>query len=236
MKKSLILSVVMTLVLVISMSTATFAWYTSNDTATITANTITAQSTSGNLRVSVTPDTPGDVVTNSNGSQAYYTVSGLFEPAAPVVDGNISTASDWVHNTDPNSVVLKPISGFDGFVETGIIEVEDDSMNVINFKVDIDIVTSYTSNKSDGDFACIITNESNGKLAWTSYNTATKSGENYSDTATGINAQTGSADIAMNATGVTLKYYIWFNGKTMSNADGGINFSVKFTFTDTTAA
>ncbi len=235
MKKSLILSVVMTLVLVISMSTATFAWYTSNDRATITASTITAQSTSGNLCVSVTPDS-GETVSNSNGSQASYVVGGQFFPAAPVANTDFATVSNWVYNSDSKGILLTALGGFDGFVETGTIEVFDDSENVTQFTVSIELSSDFTSNQADGDFACIVTNSSSGPQAWTQYDTVAKSGDVYTDNATAITAQTTSTNISMNPTGVTLKYYIWFNGKTMANADAETSFSVKFTVIDTTNA
>lgn len=63
MKKSLILSIVMTLVLVISMSTATFAWYTANSNVTANINTITAASASGDLQIAITGE---DVETPAN--------------------------------------------------------------------------------------------------------------------------------------------------------------------------
>lgn len=228
MKKSLILSVVMTLVLVVSMSTATFAWYTSNNQATVTANTITAQSTSGNLRVDVFPDTPGDTVTNPNQSQAYYTVSGLFEPTAPIQGEDLSVASNWVHNTGSTEINLERCgSNFTNYVETGSIIVTDDSHNITQFKITVG-VDGPAGN--EGKFNCIVTDQNGSIVAKTAYNSVNSA--NFNQTV--ANDASLSSFIAMNLTGVTLNYYIWFDGPNMTNADGGKQFNVTFTFVDST--
>lgn len=52
MKKSLILSVIMSLVLVVAMSTATYAWYNQSTSVTATMTNLTATSSVGYLRIS----------------------------------------------------------------------------------------------------------------------------------------------------------------------------------------
>ncbi len=52
MKKSLLMTIIMTLVLVVAMSTATYAWYTSNSTVNVSETTVnTATSNSSNLGI-----------------------------------------------------------------------------------------------------------------------------------------------------------------------------------------
>lgn len=88
MKKSLLLSIVMTLVLVVAMSTATFAWYTANAKVTASATEITAGTSGSSLVITAEDNATVDSTQNS----VALTLTGTIDPMVLAEDYEVGDA------------------------------------------------------------------------------------------------------------------------------------------------
>lgn len=222
MKKSLILSIVMTLVLVISMSTATFAWYTANTEATATVSTITAATASGDLKVafkSNKSNLPQDAA-----YEVEYVAAGTLNPAAPqaLLTADTVKTADWLTGTTK-------AEGFEGSDATyteseyGVITLSNTSTSPTNAIT----MTVTVSGDTDLDDNVEIIVVCAGNII---YNTAYAYGTD--GTAAGnAEAVTTGAIAALGSKGsVDVEYYIWFDGYAMDNSDMGKAINVEFAF------
>lgn len=98
MKKSLLLSSIMALVLVIALSTATFAWYGSSNSATATMQTLEATSGAGNLQIKINDGTYGATAT-------YTAPAGKYEPAS-ILESAGTTLANWEYSAETNNWVM----------------------------------------------------------------------------------------------------------------------------------
>ena len=96
MKKSLLLSSIMALVLVIALSTATFAWYGSSTQASATMATLEASSGNGNLQISLDQSTWDSDVTYNTTTGAKYVPASLNATVTDITADALSTKTNWV--------------------------------------------------------------------------------------------------------------------------------------------
>lgn len=224
MKKSLILSIVMTLVLVISMSTATFAWYTSSTSATATVNTVTAASGSGNLKIVLTPDGTEALTTNTQNAQA-YTFAGQLNPVAPTAD-----LTAWVNastTTEGVTTYTDVTTAKEGYVESGSIVLSDDSGKITAIKITLSATS--LSKVVAADCVIVLVDAEDNIVANTAFNTVSNTEGEWSDDADAVAANATDAEITFSSN-ATLTYYIWFNGVSMSDADKAGAFTANFAF------
>lgn len=86
MKKSLLMTIIMSLVLVVAMSTATYAWYTSSDRVTVAETEVTAAtSSSSNLAIGATA--------GGKETSATIVMSGGLIPMIPTAEWVIGTSA-----------------------------------------------------------------------------------------------------------------------------------------------
>ena len=232
MKKSLILSVVMTLVLVISMSTATFAWYTANNSVTATVSNIEAASASGDLQIAM-----------SDGTGSAYAVTraltGTINPIAPNASlagvDNAWTQGTWKGwNLAADGKATQSAATFGNDVVTGTITLSNASTQATGA---ISVNVEVEGENADNTEVVLVYNNTIVYSSAYNYGGADVNAEDKLDAATTADAIEGSAlagvltSIANGGAGATLTYYIWFDGFTLTNAGMGKIANVTFTFT-----
>lgn len=225
MKKSLILSVVMTLVLVISMSTATFAWYTANNSVTATVSNIEAASASGDLQVAMS-DQDADGQTAYAATRTFAADAKVVKPIAPaaVLTTDIPSATWNGWNLDASGNATENGATFGNDVVTGTITLSNASTTATGA---ISVVVAISGENADNTEVVLVYN---GNVV---YNSAYGYGEaaNATTAATEANTLSTALTSISNGAGAELTYYIWFDGYTLTNAGMGKLASVKFTFT-----
>ena len=226
MKKSLILSVVMTLVLVISMSTATYAWYTTNDKVTATVSTVKAATSSGNLRITKDEATDGwtTEVTNTVDKALMPTC-----PSAKFDETNLPSGTLWLTGTQDNkgSVTLGEPSASSQVI-TGTWKLYNDAQQPTG-KITLDVTSTgdFPNALTNEEYEYVITDE-NGTVLWgTTYNYGNLE-NNKEGTATAV--QTGISSLGPNSQ-IELKFYIWLDGWDVNNTDQGKSVNLQFKFT-----
>ena len=229
MKKSLLLSIVMTLVLVVAMSTATFAWYTANAEVTAQAGTITATTGGSNL-----------LIKNSAQDAQYATstsvLAGTAAPAAPAANLT-ATPEDiqWYTGSQDNVGVTNLTKA--AYSSSVVAKQTFTLLNNGNATATV----SATVNAEAGDALeandiCYILVSGGTVLAVSDYSVVL---DNYdadelqggvlADKVAAGETETGSIQIARDGTAeVTL--YVWFNGVNMNNANQGKTFDIDLTF------
>ncbi len=237
MKKSLILSVVMTLVLVISMSTATFAWYTANNQVTATVSNIEAASASGDLQIAMSEqDAEGQ--TAYAATRTFADDAKVVKPIAPNASlaglDNAWTQGTWKGwNLAADGTATENGATFGNDVVTGTITLSNASTSATGA---ISVVVDVSGTNADNTEVVLVYDNTIVYSSAYNYGGAAVNGDNKLDAATTAAAIEGSAladaltSIA-NGAGATLTYYIWFDGFTLTNAGMGKIANVKFTFT-----
>ncbi len=240
MKKSLILSVVMTLVLVISMSTATFAWYTSNSTVTATVAQITAASSSGSLNISITSN-DGATLDNESKFDVSATLPADFA-INPVCPNGALTSNATPNGMFATGIIdgkskehkLSVVNALSGYVVSGTILISNADENLAEGLTIPTVLKSVTC--ADENIAWAIFDSSNNLYATSqfSYITSAISGETVKTAAdyfTNVEATAEYSQFSVAKAGDTiLSYYIWFDGATTVNAHQGNVASVSFEF------
>ena len=220
MKKSLLLSIVMTLVLVVAMSTATFAWYTANATATATASRIQAESAASNIQISnaeagtyaqsVKLDDVGTVAAvvptaeldNDGDSWRKATVAYTGDtPTYTWTDGSVTAKTVWLYNNGGSAVNVNA---------TAAAVAADGAAGDISGKVQYAIFIGDT-----------LIGRSNYKYV-TSANEATNVGTAAEAEATSYSL------LPKTATAVTI--YIWIEGIELVNTEANYAADVTVTF------
>lgn len=233
MKKSLILSVVMTLVLVISMSTATFAWYTANNSVTANVNTITAATATGNLAIEMSEGT------NDGTAEATRTLTGSIKPIAPNASlagaDNVWTQGTWKGwNLDVDNKARDNGATFDADVVKGTITVTNQDASSATGAISVSV--SITGDNAANAEVVLVYNNTIVCSSAYNYGGATVNDEGKLDAATTAEAIEGSTlattltSIAASQSAV-FNYYIWFDGFTIANANQAQSADVTFTFT-----
>ena len=114
-KRLLITSIVMMLVVAVALSTATYAWFTSNNSVTASSITMTATSSNtASLAIAWVPAGENPVPTYSSSIESDV-VSTLFSPAAPTT----ITAATTLANFTFGSSTIKTINGLNYFNADG---------------------------------------------------------------------------------------------------------------------
>lgn len=208
MKKSLILSIVMTLVLVISMSTATFAWYTANDTVTANTAQVTASTAAGNLKISKDNSTWATTIT-------------FDAPAAPTAP-MMPTAADL-------SAFATAIKASDGTItySTGasaqtytfyLSNVDSDALTL-----DFSVTPTDGTDTSSLRYAIL---QGTTIVESSAFDYLTSTTAATEDAKTAVEAANTTYEIATNASSVEFKVLLWHDGATMVNAEGGKTSSI----------
>ena len=142
MKKSLLMTIIMSLVLVVAMSTATYAWYTSSSTVNVASTTVTA-ATSDSSNIGIGADA------NATGTTHTITVSSsaTLSPMVPVTtDGTITkttaftTAVQTTANTFSDPKAGSPATYQDFYV------VNHNKDNAVNVQAAVTIVDENATN------------------------------------------------------------------------------------------
>ena len=233
MKKSLLLSIVMTLVLVVAMSTATFAWYTANKQATVNATEITANTAGSSILVADAAD--GEFSTSMT-----LAAAGKLDPAAPLAKAEEKTyaqftdINNWVNGTyddNTSSATTTAVTTFANSVYTDSIFLRNDG----GATVTLNITANYSATGLTDDADALVET----KVCYVVYNGDTvvlQSQYNVMDgvkagaTATSVANDSESFDVVANASGSTeLKVVIWIDGAEVINSDALNAFKLGFT-------
>ncbi|MBO7187370.1 MAG: hypothetical protein J6V68_03135 [Clostridia bacterium] len=86
MKKSLLMTIIMTLVLVVAMSTATYAWYTSSSAVSVSKTTVST-ATSGSSNLAIGAEAGGNITSIS------MTMDKAVEPMIPTTNWTVGTTA-----------------------------------------------------------------------------------------------------------------------------------------------
>lgn len=236
MKKSLILSVVMTLVLVISMSTATFAWYTANNKVTANINTITASKASGNLVITMGEKEENES-TKNNPTVATRILTGEIPPLAPnktLAAGDFATMTNWNTarvNAADGSVTAGAASNTDYIKGTiTITNASDQETGAITVAYDINKTSVKAFETSKVNWALVI----GSTVITDGYDVSNVVAEtNVATKGTAVTASASKQVVASLAgqASVEIAYYIWFDGWDMTNYDMDSSVDVNFVFT-----
>lgn len=222
MKKSLILSVVMTLVLVISMSTATFAWYTANNSVTATVSNIEAASASGDLKVAMSEQDASSTAYAATRTFAEH--EKILKPIAPaaVLSTDIPSAT-WKGYNVVSGTATDNNAAFGSDVVTGTITLSNAAPTATGA---ISVTVDVTGENATNTEVVLVYNDV------IVYNSAYRYGATAD--ATSAVEESNTLNTALSSIGTTpveLTYYIWFDGFTIANADMSKIANVKFTFT-----
>ena len=225
MKKSLILSIVMTLVLVISMSTATFAWYTANNSATASVSTITANTAAGNLQISSD--------SGANWSNTATITGDILDPTSPTVafagDMAAFKAVNWATGNEGNLTLAAASE-----VLYGEFWIRNDAAE------GLDVTIGITPTGSSDTYSYILYDATNAKIvAGKGYNLTVADGLTKGAAQT-ITPDAGATTIsALNnqTEKVVLQIIVWFDGWDTVNTDQGetVQFALTFNGTATQA-
>ena len=224
MKKSLILSIVMTLVLVISMSTATFAWYTSSSEATASMGTITAAAADSNLLISKSANS------GFAPSIVYDDVNNV-APLAPIaafssVD-TFGAADNWTGGTTAIG---------DGGVETHTITagktvtsytfyISNDAAEAIDVNVEV-------SDAGAADYEKFIVATGSQVLAYNgAYSLSEVADTTYAEAAADATHTANPTITDVGTTPIAITVYIWFDGWDHVNTNAGETIDLTITFT-----
>ena len=215
----------MTLVLVISMSTATYAWYTSNNTVKASVTTIEAATSSGNLRISLDGTSYSTAVTE--------TVKNVLNPVCPseVLDSTKAAGEYWLTGKlagDGTATVSGPAAAGTNVV-TGKMYLNNDAQEETG-AITMTLTGAAVEGKEGIEVADIeyLFIDSNGVLWGTSYSYGKKADANEPQArAEAVSA--GITKLAANQT-VEMNYYIWLDGWDVVNADQGKALNLTFTF------
>ena len=224
MKKSLVLSIIMTLVMVVAMSTATFAWYTSNNSVQATGGELTASTAAGNVTIGHTALTA-----------TYTAISWVDGSGVETPEDNPATAGKIATPYAPMMPTNATLTGFATAVQSaGGTITYTTGVNCAQYKFYLSNLNSDAINLS---MSCQIANDVSGNFRWAivtvidetptvisnsafNYLTATANGVTEDATAE-VLAKTGTYNLAEDANGVEFTIYVWFTGDDMENADGG---------------
>ena len=234
MKKSLILSTIMTLVLIVAMSTATFAWYTSNSSVQGTGMQLTASTAAGNVTIGHTAQT------------ATHTAISWVTKAQNDEENPDNTATA-VQNTTPASPMMPTSATLAGFA-TGVKAA--DGTITYTPGVPCSQYNFYLSNlNSDGltlTVSANIVNDTTGDFRWaivakvddvdtiistSGFNYLTSTSSTKTDAIDTVDPKTGTFDLDKNANGVEFTVYVWFSGDSMTNADSGKSAGLNISIT-----
>lgn len=244
MKKSLILSVVMTLVLVISMSTATFAWYTANNQVIAYVNTITASKASGNLVIEMAEGEEDDS-TIENKTVATRLMTGVFPPLAP--NKELKQAADFTTMANWNTARVDPATGSvlvgsaeAGNYVTGTIKLTNDSDQATGAITVAGLIKKSASSTKNiaakVKWALVI----NGSTIITSGYSVSEIGENNIATQAENDVVASESNVVVDSlvtgTTVNIAYYIWLDGWDLTNYDMDASVDATFTFNAAAAA
>ena len=213
----------MTLVMVVAMSTATFAWYTANKSVNAQISNITAASAAGDLQISMTvngQEAGGNAYSQSFAFDAETTT---FAPCMPKT--LLSEGQTWQQGS-LNAVGEWSSSGSTFAGVTGTITLSNksgDPTGEITATINDPVITSKLVKKD----ICVAIMKGNTIYASTDYN--------YGDCTLDIDGEIASAVSAKipaleGGESVELTFYIWFNGATVVNANMGGSFSIGFEF------
>lgn len=236
MKKSLVLSIVMCLVLVASMTTATFAWYSANDSVIANINTITAASATGDLQIKFGGQA-------SYGYEVSMDMTGTLNPISPKtaygVDG-VDTSSEFLTSNwytgkkTPTNTSLT-IASPTGNVITGTIELYNAS-NAATNNIALSVTPSFVT--ALGELSDLKYVFANGSTIYASNAYSTVAGEYANkqhanqETLKGTPAVARSNTLGTIAgnTGLTVTYYIWLDGFETTNTSMGAVFNMNLRF------
>ncbi len=231
MKKSLILSIVMTLVLVISMSTATFAWYTANSTATATVGTITADTAGGDISVDII-SLNGEAVTIDAGYKVSAESNKAISPAAPLEAISTYTAATTTDEWETGSIGINAdgiTEEFNSTVVTGTADLYFGEIAITNSSTtNVEVTVSATPADNVGSLKVIIFDENNVILFGSAYNTGADENGDPEDSVDAVAA--GTNKVTLGKATKYIKFIAWFEGYEMENADMGKTASIAFNF------
>lgn len=226
MKKSIVLSIIMTLVMVVAMSTATFAWYSANSTASASGMALSASTAAGNVTIGHTAETI-----------SHTAISWV----ANDTDEDTSTAAQIANARAPMMPTAADLSNFatgvkaaDGKI-TYSTGAECAKYTFFLSNQNSDAITLSISGTPSGDlvdhyeWAIVIGGNVISNSAY-SYLTATTNGVTE-DAKADVDAKTGTYTIGTNAIAVECTVYVWFAGNEMLNSDGGQSAALSISIT-----
>lgn len=224
MKKSLLLSIVMTLVLVVAMSTATFAWYTANAEVTATAGTITATTGGSNLLIKNSED-------DAEFATSTRVLAGEAAPAAPAANltANPESAQWYTGSQDNLGATNLTVAAYSSDV------VAKQTFTLLN-NGNATATVSASVNKVAGDSLeandiCYILVSGDVVLAVSDYSVVSGdyNADAPGDKVVAGSTTTGTIQLARDGEAV-VTLYVWFNGVNMNNANQGKSFNIDLTF------
>ncbi|MGN0819406.1 MAG: hypothetical protein ACI4M6_03295 [Christensenellaceae bacterium] len=227
MKRSLILSVIMTVVLVVAMSTATYAWYNQSTSVTATMTNLTATSAVGYLRISA----DGGSTWGSSASIA-GDASVQYRPATPL-SNQVATAS-WLvgfRNADNLFELAAPVSG-EVYVKSYQLVLKNEGQDDLTVCVSSAGYASISSSNADTALATQSVHaiyKADGSLLHTNgfnYGKVDDAEADGGAKAAGVVPVTNNTLTIASGASVTVNVYNWIDGwKATDEASGG---SVKF--------
>lgn len=229
MKKSLLLSIVMTLVLVVAMSTATFAWYTANAEVTAAAGTITATTGGSNLLIKNSED-------DAEFATSTRVLAGTAAPAAPAANLTATPeAIEWYTGSQDNVGATNLTKA--AYSSSVVAKQTFTLLNNGNATATVSAsVNPVAGSQLEANDICYILVSGNVVLAVSDYSVVSG---NYDadDLVDGVLAdkvaagetETGTISIARDGEAV-VTLYVWFNGVNMNNANQGKTFDIDLTF------
>ncbi len=215
MKKSLLLSIVMTLVLVVAMSTATFAWYTADKTVSATDLTITAATSGSELLIAnVTDGTPGTYGTSVSLGSA------TLDPM--IATKSVTSNADFKTYTS-NGTSLSSGSSATAYIKQISIYNNGSTDTKTTVTLTATLPASADTNQQANLKYVVLNNTT--LIATNGYNL-----DNAGSAAdTDVDAVNNTFKLE-GTTPVTLTIIVWLEGINMTNADQGEAATVSFSF------
>ncbi len=200
-----------------ALSTATFAWYTANNSANATAAKITATTADGNLEISL------------DGTEGSWSTGVTFventtpiKPMMPTSD-DITTTTWYTATKSSDGTITYATAGDPRSYTFHLRNLNSDAL-----ELDFTVTADDQSNSASLRYAIVIGGSVVEATAF-DYLTATTAGA--TDATANVAAVNGSYEIAQNATDVVATVYLWYNGATMLNNDGGSVSSINIAIT-----
>ncbi len=192
-----------------ALSTATFAWYTANSQVSANTAQITATTAAGNLKISTDGQAWSESITftydDAKTAPMMPTAEDLsaWATATKAADGTIT------YNT--SSVVPESYT-------FQLISLESDPMEGIGFTV------TPTDGTDTASLRYAIVSADGDILATGGFDYLTATTAAATDATANVAAST--ADITVTATATTITVYLWHDGGTMANTEGGKTSSI----------
>ena len=223
MKKSLILSTIMTLVLIVAMSTATFAWYSANTNAKASGMALSASTAAGNVKIghesdSISYTSISWVASSPANASEKLQESSPAAPMMPVVSEGKPNLSNFATGVKDSTGMITYSTGNACSTYTFHLSNENSDSVKLTFTGEVSAVDGKQDLKNMYEWAIVI----EGTIyASSTFDYLTATAKTDTDQKAEFTAANTPYTIATGATDVLVTVYVWFAGDVMQNSHGG---------------